>query len=324
MQRKRIVGYISVALLFTALGWAGTLAVNATQTQGLVRGRAYVANGTLVADNGSILRAVSTHTSADDYASRHYSDVNWWRALHDVGHFNAVRAAAYLGNWFGHGPDMDVATIERVLDTIISRAKQTGMYVIIDDHSAESFVSLTNWKLNAQFWSAIAPRYKDDTNVIYELKNEPDVRGKWDALPHYESSAFELVRSLAPATPIIAWSLESITAVDDQYGLLKLLSEAKGIDYSNAAVGYHPYEAVGQEQRLVKLASHMQQAGYPIVMTEYSNDRTPPLSYLYGLETAGISWILLDGDGFTDAATGVSYGNPSKNPIRLRVTWPEG
>jgi endoglucanase len=214
---------------------------------------------------------------------------------------------------------MDVPTIERVLDTIVAKAKQTGNYVIIDDHSSEGFSTPTDWKLNAQFWSAIAPRYKNDTNVIYELKNEPDDK-KWDALADHESSAFKLIRSLAPDTPIIAWSFESIIKVDDQYGLLKLLARGN-IDYSNAAVGYHLYEAIGKQQRLAKLTSEMQQAGYPIVMTEYSNDRTPPLSYLYDLENAGISWFLLDGDGFTDGATGVSYGNPSGNPIQLRITW---
>jgi Cellulase (glycosyl hydrolase family 5) len=294
-----------------------------TGNHGLVRGRAHVARGTLVADDGSILRAVSTHTSADNYASRHYSDVNWWRALHDVGHFNAVRAAAYLGNWFGHGNVMDLPTIERVLDTIVANAGQTGMYVIIDDHSGESFTTPTDWKLNAQFWSAIAPRYKDKANVIYEIKNEPEVGGNWRALPGHEDSVFQLIRSLAPDTPIIAWSLESVTAVDDQYGLLKLLSQGTQINYSNAAVGYHPYEAIGQQQRLANLASQMQQARYPIVMTEYSNDRTPPLSYLYSLESAGISWFLLDGDGFTDAATGVTYGNPGNPPNPLHITWPE-
>jgi endoglucanase len=324
MQRTSAPILISVALSFIALECVGAQAGDATEGPGVVRGRAHVAKGTLIADNGSILRAVLTHTSADNYASRNYSDVSWWRALRNVGHFNTVRAAAYLGNWFGHGPAMDLPTIEGVLDTIIARAKATGMYVVIDDHSSEGFSVLTDWKLNAQFWSAIAPRYKDDTNVIYELKNEPDVHGNWAALPEYESSAFKLIRTLAPNTPIIAWSLESVINADDQYGLLKLLSQGNGIDYSNAAVGYHPYEVVGKEQQLDKLTSQMQQAGYPIVMTEYSNDRTPPLSYLYGLESAGISWFLLDGDGFTDAATGVSYGNPSGNPIQLRITWPEG
>ncbi len=114
---------------------------------------------------------------------------------------------------------MDVPTIARVLDTIIARAKQTGMYVIIDDHSAESFGSLTDWKLNARFWSAIAPRYKDDTNVIYELKNEPDVHGRWSTLPDYESSAFKLIRSLAPDTRLspgrwrvsLPWTINTVS-----------------------------------------------------------------------------------------------------------------
>jgi acyl-CoA thioesterase-1 len=294
-----------------------------TGSHPLVRGRAYVANGTLVADDGSILRAVLTHTAADNYASRNYGDLNWWRALRDVGHFNAVRAAAYLGTWFGHGNAMDVPTMKSVLDTIVANAQQTGMYVIIDEHSSEGFNSPTDWKQNVLFWSAIAPRYKDQTNVIYELKNEPDVGRNWRALPGYENSAFALIRSLAPESPIIAWSLESITAVDDQYGLLNLLAQGNQINYSNAVVGYHPYEAIGQEERLANLASQMRRAGYPIVMTEYSNDHTPPLSYLYSLEAAGTSWFLLDGDGFTDGATGVSYGNPSKSPIPLHITWPK-
>jgi hypothetical protein len=57
---------------------------------------------------------VLTHTSADNYASQHYSDVNWWKALRDVRHFNAVRAAPYLGNWFGHGAD-DMDLVVKIL-----------------------------------------------------------------------------------------------------------------------------------------------------------------------------------------------------------------
>ena len=107
-----------------------------------------------------------------------------------------------------------------------------------------------------------------------KLRTSPEVS------PGQENSAFQLIRSLAPQTPVIAWSFESITKVDDQAGLLNVLTQGNRIDYSNAAVGYHPYEALGQEGRLAILASQMQHAGYPVVMTEHSNDHTPPLSYL--------------------------------------------
>jgi len=290
-------------------------------SHGPLRDRARVSRGTLVAEDGSILRAVSSHTINSPEWSRLYNDVNWWRDLHDIGHFNAVRAGAFLGSWFGRGYSMDLPTIEGILDTFVSNAAKTGMYVIIDEHSAESFTTPTDWKLNAQFWSAIAPRYKDHTNVLYELKNEPDVGKNLSALPGYENSAFALIRSLAPDTPIIAWSLESIIAVDDQYGLLKLLAQGNRINYSNAAVGYHPYEATGQEQRLAELASQMQQAGYPIVMTEYSAS-TLPLSYLHSLEAAGISWAFLDGTGFTDNDTGKTYGCCS-TPNPINIIWPK-
>jgi len=104
-----------------------------------------------------------------------YNDVNWWRKLHDYGHFNCVRAMAFLGNWYSTGNMMDVRVIEGILDKYVSNAARTGMYVIIDEHSADGVGSFpTDWNQTATFWSAVAPRYANDTNVIYELKNEPD------------------------------------------------------------------------------------------------------------------------------------------------------
>ena len=282
---------------------------------GLVRGRAHVAHGTLVADDGCIIRAASLYIKNYDPTT----DPSWWRAAHDIGHFNGVRAMAYIDNWMGGCCFMDLQTLENRLDATITNAKQTGMYVIIDNHSAGGRSVPTDWNLNTQFWTAIAARYANDTNVVYEIINEPEVS------PGQENSAFQLIRSLAPQTPVIAWSFESITKVDDQAGLLNVLAQGNQIDYSNAAVGYHPYEAVGQEGRLASLASQMQHAGYPVVMTEYSNDHTPPLSYLYSLNTAGIngagiSWFFLDGTGWIDAVTGLAYeGN--NDPIT--ITWPK-
>jgi hypothetical protein len=61
------------------------------------RGRVKVGNGTVLADDGSLLRMV--HSYVHDYFSPHYTDVNWWRAMRDVGHFNTVRVMAFLGCW---------------------------------------------------------------------------------------------------------------------------------------------------------------------------------------------------------------------------------
>src|ERR1700743_149006 len=50
------------------------------------RGRVRVGNGTVLADDGSLLRMV--HSYVHDHFSPYYTDVNWWRAMGDVGRFN--------------------------------------------------------------------------------------------------------------------------------------------------------------------------------------------------------------------------------------------
>src|ERR1700743_1563649 len=50
------------------------------------RGRVRVGNGTVLADDGSLLRMV--HSYVHDHFSPYYTDVHWWRAMGDVGRFN--------------------------------------------------------------------------------------------------------------------------------------------------------------------------------------------------------------------------------------------
>jgi hypothetical protein len=286
---------------------------------GAVRGWAHVANGTLVADDGCLIRAAFTHTINAPRFSDYFNDVNWWRELHDVGHFNGERVAGFLGGWFRTGNSMDLPTLVRILDTIVANASDTGMYVIIDDHSSEGFNSPTNWDLNTEFWQAIAPRYANNSNVIYEIKNEPDTGDDYPYLATKENAQYQLIRSRAPSTPIIVWSFESILRVDKAHGLLNTLSEGNQIDYSNAVVGYHPYEALGQQQRLDDLTTKLQNAGYPLIMTEYSNDHTPPWPYLLTVDSQGISWFLLWGSGSSISDT---MNSISHHAERSEPSWP--
>jgi hypothetical protein len=135
-----------------------------------------------------------SHTINAPQASRCYNDLNWWKNLHDIGHFNAVRALAFLGEWFHTGNLMDVATMERIRDTFVSNAAQSRMYVIIDEHSGDTSTDVPK---NTTFWNAIAPRYAGNTNVIYEVTHEPDFSPLIN-LPSFENSQFQLIRSLAP------------------------------------------------------------------------------------------------------------------------------
>jgi Cellulase (glycosyl hydrolase family 5) len=52
------------------------------------------------------------------------------------------------------------------------------MYILVDYHTGPG----TNRPLATQFWHAVAPRYANDTNVIYGIQNEPDMSENYDTI----------------------------------------------------------------------------------------------------------------------------------------------
>jgi len=316
----------------------GVLAMSSTPTvwaslpccvygnHGAVRGRPQITpGGTIVAEDGCILRGVAAHPFPFDPYQSYWSDINWWQNLHDIGHFNIVRVGAWLGTFtdIGFGPttyQMDIPTLEGVLDTMISNAAQAGMYVMIDEHSTDS---PTNWEKNRQFWTALAPRYANNTNVIYELKNEPDPSDDVSD----EATSYNLIRSLAPSTPIIMNSWCCTIQLDQTDGVVNLLNDEQtaGVDFTNAVAGYHPYLATSADQ-MTPIENAMQAAGFPIYMTEFAQfyfGNNIDISYLEpGLGNRGISWGWYDGLGFNDADNGIAYGCCFGTPTPINVTWP--
>lgn len=330
----------------TAGGSRGSSTATCTPgNHGLVRDRPHVANGTLVADNGCPLRGVHTHTIPQTYFSQWYGSLSWWQNLHDIGHFNLVAVGGYLGEWNNSKDPGQLQTVEgeeAVLDQIVSLAGQSGMYVNIVFYD---FNGSDYWSSANKFWSAIAPRYADNTNVTYEIVNEPELYDSADGgnrflwvmrkirqklfserandIAGQMQSLYNLIRSKAPNTPIIAWSFSYVT---DTGNKLSIISQANEIDYSNAVVGYHGYggTTVGP---LDTAALQIQGAGYPIIMTEVDGEVSTGcrcsagFPYILKLESEEISWGWLDGDGFCHADNGVAYGNNCTNPIS--VTWPK-
>ena len=154
-----------------------------------------------------------------------------------------------------------------------------GMYIIIDYHPVGGHDSPDA----IQWWTQIAPRYKDRTHVIYELANEPVA---WNAANYqaddiqFEEDLYSLIRSFAPDTHIILWSFANGTGP-----MLQMVNQGTDIDYSNASVGYHPYGY--DEQAIIALRSV-----YPTINTEIGRDQD---NMTGAAENLGMSWIWLNG-----------------------------
>jgi hypothetical protein len=279
----------------------------------------------MVAEDGCPIRSVASHMDAPSDGGAFcaaYCDINWWNTMHNIGHFNAMRIAAYT-QWGAIGgartDSQTLANVESQLDTIVSNASQTGMYVIIDNHSfpgpGGAGDNPPDWSNdtfgNATFWQAIALRYANNTNVIYEIHNEPD--GDPD-LANNVMNAYAQIRSLAPNTLLITNSFNC-------NGGLNIIQAETTVDYTNvAASGFHSYCDANIANEMA-ITQQIQAAGFPVMQTEICNCGPEDVNgYLAALESGHVSWMIWT-SGFTDTSTNISYYDDGSFPIN--ITWPK-
>ena len=103
------------------------------------------------------------------------------------------------------GPDY----ISKVLKPAIDYATSKNLYAIIDLHQIDDTNTANNSGTAAtSFWTDIAPQFKDYTNVIYELYNEPINSGMaWATFKTQVQTWIDTVRAAAPDNLIIVPSM---------------------------------------------------------------------------------------------------------------------
>jgi endoglucanase len=85
---------------------------------------------------------------------------------------------------------------ERFLRPGVDYAKTKGVYVIIDWHYIDT--TTLHQDTTAAFWQDIAPRFKNDSNVLFELYNEPTNGGSWATVKPDMQAWYDIVREAAP------------------------------------------------------------------------------------------------------------------------------
>ena len=180
------------------------------------------------------------------------------------------------------------------------------MYIILNLYNKSGY----NRDVYEKVWATLAPRYKNETHVIYEAFNEP-VHWYPSAISQADMQAqlnmYKYIRSRAPNTHIILWSPAHI-----DNNLVTKVKSTSGINYANAPVGYHPY-ATSDYNAIGALRS----AGYPVIATEMSTIKGSQYIKPYWdyHEAKKISWI------FLDLNPGNTY-NPTPHPSVWTKQWP--
>lgn len=265
------------------------------------RGRAAISDGTVRSDQGTLLRGPFIKLVNRKIYTVGSSDPSlytaaYWQPYKDLS-FNNVRIVVAWGSKY---PGFSASTTMQALDELVAIFSSLDMYVTICG-SANDF----NWFHKADLqdqWKNLAPRYKDNPNVMYEIQNEPmgDPNGFFSKVSPPAGSAFDLigiyksVRATAPDTIIAMWGFANLGGpTDDALWAIKAHDKNSSISYAKTAVAFHYYP-----KTTPKYVESLKKV-YPVWMTEGS-DEAPGGStncdfpWYLDCEIKGVSWNAMD------------------------------
>lgn len=179
---------------------------------------------------------------------------------------------------------------EELLRPTVDYAREKGVYVILDWQyidDTDSHVAATT-----EFWSYMAPKFANDSNVLFELYNEPINDGNWQVVRGHMQTWYDTVREDAPQNLVLVgtpnWSANIGPSATDP------------VDGTNIAYVAHMYPYhFGEEDLRDQLAAAA--AVHPVFVTEWG--------FIGGTED------ILDG-------TVTSYGEPFKSFLTEHgVSW---
>ncbi|MBC6450135.1 cellulase family glycosylhydrolase [Actinokineospora sp. HBU206404] len=183
-----------------------------------------------------------------------------------------------------------------LVHSIIEQATARGMYAIVDWHMLSPGDPYHNLSRAKTFFTEIAQRHNNKTNLLYEIANEPS-GVSWSRIKSYAQELIPVIRAHDPQTPILvgtrAWS---------SLGVSEGGSEAEVVNNPVAAANimyvFHFYAASHTDEYLNTLSRAADRI--PVFVTEFgtqdysgdgANNFTMSQRYLDLMATKKISWV---------------------------------
>ena len=256
---------------------------------------------TLLSDNNTLLRGVSlSWDGGDPYGSQP-------KVMPSQASLNAL-ATDYGLNTVHLFLEGDSTTNPNPIgynaadcDTLVQRCAQAGLYLIITIGCNGENGSI-NVPWSQAFWDFYAPRYKNDTHVIYEAHNEPVAytAGHWDQADWDNQVAlYEHIRPNAPNTLILMFTFQGLNNPTAAINGINYL-EANGVDWSNAGVAWHGYTALNAIEDVLDALE--QSPSYPATLcTEFWPGDTVGQGYNSAFESHFVGWMQFKWLGANDS-----------------------
>lgn len=269
-----------------------------------MRGRPVLnaARTTFVADNGQLLRGPYTSSEWGDPAP-----TNEIANMKNLG-FNAVHlyGECYDINYPKAGSTAPGYSAARI-DRMVKDTRDQGMYLVITIGNGANNGNY-NLQYVTDFWKFYAPRYANETHVIFEIQNEPVAwvppYSATNATPtgalDMEIAVYKTIRQYAPNTPVLLFSYSVLGGTGGANAALqdiRLFNQSvfgtQNAIWTNLAVGFHGYAGARDTEIAV---ANILNAGYPMFMTEFigevwgDNRGGHDIELTAALERLNVSW----------------------------------
>jgi endoglucanase len=176
---------------------------------------------------------------------------------------NVVRLAMYTSDYNGYctGSSANKKALEAIIEKGVQYATKAGLYVIIDWHILSDGNPRTYEKEAVAFFKKMAKKYKDHTNVLYEICNEPN-NTDWATVKTYAKKVIKAIRTYDKDGVIIVGTPTWSQDVDT-------VSQSPITGYKNLMYSLHFYAGTHGDWLRQKAQTALDN-GLPIFVTEFA------------------------------------------------------
>ncbi len=241
------------------------------------------------AGNPIQLRGISTHGLA---WFPQYVNEECFRMFKDEWNANIVRLAMYTAENGGYCTDGDKEALKQLVKDGVAYATNVGLYVIIDWHVLNDQNPNTYKEDALVFFKEMSAEYKDYTNVIYEVCNEPNGGVSWQEVKAYAEEVIEVIRENDDDSIIIVgtpnWSQYVDQAAADP------IATSDNIMYA-----LHFYAATHKDNLRTQMKNAVNN-GLPVFVSEYgicdasgngAIDEKQANAWIEAMDDLGISYV---------------------------------
>ena len=240
-----------------------TKPADVTSTPFEQHGALHVENGKLTDADGNTVQLYGMSTHGIAWFPQ-YINYDSFRTLRDDWNTNCIRLAMYTAEYGGYCAGGDKEQLKQLVRDGVSYATELGMYVIVDWHILSDGNPQQNQKEALKFFKKMAKKYKNNTNVIYEICNEPNGGTSWSTIKKYAEKIIKGIRTYDKKAVILVgtpnWSQDV-----DQAALSPVSKKYR----KNVMYTLHFYAATHKEWLRDKAQAALDK-GLPLFVSEFS------------------------------------------------------